>query len=61
MAAWSPRTREDIARLERVQERAVRAVSGLKGKSYGEKLAELRLPSLEDRRKENDMAETTGR
>jgi hypothetical protein len=50
--AWSPWNRGDIACLEKVQERAVRAVSGLRGHTYSEKLAELGLPSLEMRRQE---------
>jgi hypothetical protein len=38
-----------------VQQRAVKAVSGLRGRTYSERLNELGLPSLEDRRKEADM------
>jgi hypothetical protein len=45
----------DINCLERVQQRAVKAVSGLRGQTYSERLAELDLPSLEDRRKEADL------
>jgi hypothetical protein len=37
---------------------AVRAVSGLSDKTYKERLCELTLPSLEDRRIEADMAMT---
>ena len=55
---WAPWTREDIDKLEGVQKRAVKAVSGLKGQSYEEKLAELKLPSLQNRRREIDMAQT---
>jgi hypothetical protein len=36
----------DIACLEKRQERAVKAVSGLKGTNYQERLAELEMPSL---------------
>jgi hypothetical protein len=53
--AWAPWTAADKACLEKVQERAVRAISGLTGRSYTEKLLELNLPSLEDRRIEADM------
>jgi hypothetical protein len=45
----------DINCLEKVQQRAVKAVSGLRGRTYSERLAELDLPSLEDRRKEADL------
>jgi hypothetical protein len=55
--AWSPWNRGDIACLEKIQERAVKAVSGLRGRTYSEKLAELGLPSLEMRRKEADMVQ----
>ena len=57
VAAWAPWTKEDIECLERVQRRAVRAMSGLKGQTYEEKLQELKLSSLAERRKEIDMTE----
>lgn len=53
--AWSPWLEHDKKILEQVQERAVRMVSGLKGKTYEERLKELNLSSLEDRRKRGDM------
>jgi hypothetical protein len=53
--AWSPWNRGDVQCIEKVQERAVRAVSGLRGRTYSEKLKELGLPTLEERRKEADM------
>jgi ribonucleases P/MRP protein subunit RPP40 len=55
--AWSPWNRGDIDCLEKVQERAVRAVSGLRGRSYKERISELGLPSLDDRRHEADMVQ----
>jgi hypothetical protein len=55
--AWYPWNRGDITCLERIQERAVKAVSGLRGRTYSERLRELDLPSLEDRRKEADMVQ----
>ena len=58
VAAWAPRKQEDCKILERVQRRAVKAVSGLKGQSYEERLQELGLPSLSDRRREIDMVQT---
>ncbi len=41
--------------LERVQQRAVRQVSGLTSTSYEDRLLELDLPSLEERRHQADM------
>ena len=41
--------------LENVQIRAVKMISGLKGKTYQEKLRELNLMSLEERRTRFDM------
>ena len=58
VSAWAPWTREDTEKLEKVQQRAVRAVSGLTGHTYEERLVELRLPSLRDRRREIDMTQT---
>ncbi len=46
----------DIDTLERVQERAVNMVAGLKGATYEEKCAELGLQTLEARREGKDMA-----
>jgi len=48
--AWSPWTEADKAVLEKIQRRAVGMVSGLKRQSYEEKLLELNLPSLEEKR-----------
>jgi hypothetical protein len=53
--AWSPWHQKDIEVLERVQKRAVNMDGGLAGKSYEEKLAELRLDSLSDRHIEADL------
>ena len=48
----------DTEGLEKVQQKAVRSISGLKGKTYEERLAEVGLPSLRERRKEIDMVQT---
>jgi len=56
--AWSPWTQGDKETLEKIQRRAVRMVSGLKGTSYEDKLTELNLLSLEDRRLLYDMVQT---
>jgi hypothetical protein len=54
--AWSPWLQGDIDILEKVQEKAVKMVSGLKGTTYKEKYKELGLQTLEDRRDRQDMA-----
>ena len=55
--AWSPSTVEEKEKLENVQKKAVAMVSGLKGRTYEEKLRELDLQSLEDRRADMDMVQ----
>ena len=52
--AWCPWLQQDIDLLENVQRRAVRSVSGLTG-SYEEKLTQLKMYSLKDRRTRGDM------
>ena len=47
--------KKDINRLERVQKRALKMINGLQGKTYEEKLKELNLLSLEERRERGDM------
>ena len=58
VTAWAPWTQEDIETLEKVQKRAVKAVTGLKSQTYEERLVELKLPSLRERRREMDMVQT---
>ncbi len=53
--ARSPWTQQDKEELDRVQKRAVGMVSGLKGTTYEEKLEELGLTTLEERRHQADM------
>ena len=48
--AWSPWTAAGREVLEQVQKRAIRMVSGLRGRDYKERLAELNLTTLEERR-----------
>ncbi len=54
--AWSPWLQGDIDTLEKVQEKAVKMVAGLKGTTYLEKCAELGLETLEKRRADQDLA-----
>ncbi len=53
--AWSPWSVADRETLEKVQKRAVKMVSGLKGESYEDRLKELELTTLEERRHQADM------
>jgi hypothetical protein len=43
--------------LDRVQKRAINMVNGMAGKTYEEKLAEIGLDSLSDRRTEADLVQ----
>ena len=56
--AWSPWTALDIDRIESVQERALRMVPGLANLTYKEKLKELNLQSLEERRIRGDVIQS---
>jgi hypothetical protein len=56
MQAWSPWSEADKASLEKIQQHAVKMVSGLKGVTYEERITELGLPTLEERRHQSDMA-----
>ena len=56
--AWSPWLAKDIKVLEDVQRRAIRMTSGLKGKTYEERLLEVGMPTLQDRRIRGDAIQT---
>ena len=56
--AWNPWLQADKNLLEAVQKRAVRMVSGLEGKEYHDRLREVGLTTLEERRVRGDMIET---
>ena len=58
VVSWSPWTMEDKEVLERVQRRAVGMVSNLRGRTYGDRLVEVGMTSLEDRRVRGDMIAT---
>ena len=53
MVPWTVADREV---LEQVQKRAIRMVSGLSGREYEDRLAELVLTTLEERLHQADMA-----
>ena len=53
--AWSPWTEGDKQILEKVQERVVKMVSGLKSNTYEGRLKELEMDTLEERRHQADM------
>ena len=55
--AWSPWQRGDVHTLEKVQQRFIRAISGLTG-TYEEKLTEVGMESLESRRRKLDLVQT---
>ncbi len=54
---WAPWLAGDTATLERVQEKAVKMVTGLKGRSYEDRCVELGLERLDVRRDKQDMVE----
>ena len=56
--AWSPWLAGDIEVLEKVQKRAVNIITGLHSTTYEEKLKELNLRTLAERRNRIDMVET---
>ena len=56
--AWSPWAAGDMDILERAQKRAINLNTGLRGRSYEEKLEELGLTTLRERRMKFDLVET---
>ena len=58
VTSWAPWSNGDIDILERIQRRAVNLVTGLRGRTYEEKLSELGLKSLRERRIQYDLVQT---
>ena len=54
-AAWSPWTEGNKKVLEQVQQRAIRMISNLKGRVYEDRLREVGLTTLVERRRRGDM------
>jgi ribonucleases P/MRP protein subunit RPP40 len=54
---WSPWFLPDIQKIEKVQERAVKIISGLNGGTYDEKCKEVGLETVENCRNVQDMAQ----
>ena len=52
---WGPHYQADIVKIERVQRRATKRISGLKDMCYEERLEALKLPSLKYRRRRANM------
>ena len=58
VAAWSPWVEGDKEVMEKVQKRLIRMISDKKGSSYEERLKNIGLTSLADRRERGDMIQT---
>ena len=56
-ASWGPWLEKDAEELEKVQKRAVRAMSDARGETYEEKLRDVGLTTLRERRKRGDLIE----
>ncbi len=52
-----PPAGNDKTTLERIQCRAISLISGLKGTTYEEKLKELGITTMEERRNQSDMVQ----
>ena len=59
MTVAQPVYKKDKEKIERVQHRATKLVLGMENKAYSERLEELKLPSLEYRRKRKLGLEAT--
>ena len=57
MQVWSPYLAKDKQLLEKVQARATKLITNLKDLPYEERIANLNLTTLEDRRRRGDLIE----
>ena len=57
VTAWSPWLRKDVEALEKIQHRATRRMCNIRG-TYPERLRQLKLTTLEERRTRGDAIET---
>ena len=57
VGAWSPWSEGDKETLERVQKRLIRNISDKRGETYEERLRNVGLTTLEERRERGDMIE----
>ena len=57
-SVWCPWLQKDIDELEKVQKRMVKMLSGVKARGYEERLEEIGMMSLTERRTRGDMIET---
>ena len=55
--AWAPHLQGDIDKLENVQHRATKTISALRHESYEQRLAELGLITLKERRARMDLVQ----
>ena len=54
---WAPYLKKDIILLESIQRNFTKKIKGMREKSYEERLAKLKLPSLQYRRLRGDLIE----
>lgn len=57
VAAWNPWFERDIECLEKVQKRLIRSLSNVRGSTYEEKLVDVGLTTLKERRTRGDLIE----
>lgn len=55
---WAPYLKKDINKIETIQRKYTRMIKGMKGLSYEERLSVLGLPTLENRRRKQDLIQT---
>ena len=56
-AIWNPYQKQDIEKLEKVQRRATKIITGIRTLTYRERLKRCKLMTLEERRRRYDLIE----